>query len=151
MLSWVFIVLAHWNNSLWVDMSHHLDTLFWFLSQPVFALSPYCCVLRGEATNTNFYSLWFDPTRAPTYDLLHSRIAVNHYATDVVTTDGSRGPLPTSSVNVAIRPPKSRGITGQFIISVVVFFLRYTAHPMVMISLEICRKWSETPIILYIL
>jgi hypothetical protein len=109
-------------------------------SQPVFALSPYCCVLRGEATNTNFYSLWFDPTRAPTYDLLHSRIAVDHYATNVVTTDGSRGPLPTSSVNVAIQPPKSRGITGQFIISVVVFFLQYTAHPMVMISLEICRK-----------
>ena len=23
-------------------------------SQPVFALSPNCCVLRGEATNTNF-------------------------------------------------------------------------------------------------
>ena len=25
-----FIVLAHWNNSLRVDMSLHLDTLFWF-------------------------------------------------------------------------------------------------------------------------
>jgi hypothetical protein len=23
-------------------------------SQPVFALSPYCCMLSGEATNTNF-------------------------------------------------------------------------------------------------
>jgi hypothetical protein len=24
------MVLAHWNNSLWVDMLLHLDTLFWF-------------------------------------------------------------------------------------------------------------------------
>ena len=31
------------------------------------ALSPYCCVLSGEATNTNF-SLWFDPTGAQTHD-----------------------------------------------------------------------------------
>jgi hypothetical protein len=29
-LSWICIVLAHWNNSLWVDMSLHSDTLFWF-------------------------------------------------------------------------------------------------------------------------
>ena len=29
-LSWIFIVLAHWNNSPWVDMSLHSDTLFWF-------------------------------------------------------------------------------------------------------------------------
>ena len=29
-LSWIFIVLAHWNNSPLVDMSLHSDTLFWF-------------------------------------------------------------------------------------------------------------------------
>jgi len=28
-------------------------------SQPVFALSPYCCVLSGEATNTNFIVFGF--------------------------------------------------------------------------------------------
>ena len=28
--SWIFIVLAHWNNSTRVDMSLHLDTLFCF-------------------------------------------------------------------------------------------------------------------------
>jgi hypothetical protein len=27
---WIFIVLAHWNNSLRIDMSLHSDTLFWF-------------------------------------------------------------------------------------------------------------------------
>ena len=26
-LPWIFIVLAHWNNSLWIDMSPHSDTL----------------------------------------------------------------------------------------------------------------------------
>jgi len=29
-LSWIFIVLAHWNNNPRVYMSLHSDTLFWF-------------------------------------------------------------------------------------------------------------------------
>jgi len=29
-LSWIFIVLTHWNNNQWIDMSLHLNTLFWF-------------------------------------------------------------------------------------------------------------------------
>jgi hypothetical protein len=29
-LIWIFILLAHWNNSPRVNMSLHLDTLFWF-------------------------------------------------------------------------------------------------------------------------
>ena len=36
-------------------MLPHSDTYFIPIpSQPVFALSPYCCVLSREATNTNF-------------------------------------------------------------------------------------------------
>ena len=34
MFNCIFVVLAHWNNSLWIDMSSHEDTLIWF-SQPV--------------------------------------------------------------------------------------------------------------------
>jgi hypothetical protein len=30
MLSWIFIVLAHWNNNPWIDMSHQSNTLSWF-------------------------------------------------------------------------------------------------------------------------
>ena len=30
-----FIVLAHWNNSLWIDMSLHLDTLYWFWANQI--------------------------------------------------------------------------------------------------------------------
>ena len=47
-LSSIFIVLAHWNNSLFsplVGMSTHSDTLSRFCSY---------CALSGEATNTNF-------------------------------------------------------------------------------------------------
>jgi hypothetical protein len=28
--SWIFIVLAHWNNSLWIDILTHSVTLSWF-------------------------------------------------------------------------------------------------------------------------
>ena len=53
-------------------------------SQPVFALSPLCCVLSGEATNTKF--IFFCLTRpqfVPT--IYHTRGEhANHYATDVV-------------------------------------------------------------------
>jgi hypothetical protein len=36
-------------------------------SQPVFALSPECCVLSGEARNIKFIVFWFDG--AQTHDL----------------------------------------------------------------------------------
>jgi hypothetical protein len=65
----LFIVLPHWNNSPRIDMSPHstslkhqsvdrhvatLGHIVLIPIQPVFALSPYCCVLSGEATNTYF-------------------------------------------------------------------------------------------------
>ena len=56
-----FLVLTHWYNRPRIDMSPY--TIILIPSQPVFALSHYniFCVLRGEATNTNLYSLaWLD-------------------------------------------------------------------------------------------
>ena len=47
-------------------------------SQPVFVLTPQCCTLGGEATNTNFKGLWFDLTALGDK---HS----DHYTTDVVS------------------------------------------------------------------
>ena len=41
-------------------------------SKPVVALSPYCCVLSGEATITSL-SHWFDWIRARTHDIPHWR------------------------------------------------------------------------------
>jgi len=43
--------------------------LILFPSHPVFAFSPYCCLLSTDA-----YSRWFDPSGARTHDLLHSRL-----------------------------------------------------------------------------
>jgi hypothetical protein len=50
-MSWICIVLAHCNNSLQVVPLGHIILI---LIQPVFALSPYCCVCIGDAPNTNF-------------------------------------------------------------------------------------------------
>jgi hypothetical protein len=47
-------LLAHWNNSLLIDMSLHLYTLFLIPSQPVIVHTISWCILSWEATNTNF-------------------------------------------------------------------------------------------------
>jgi hypothetical protein len=43
-LSWIFIVLVHWNNSPQIDMSPHSDTLPWFRANQflVFLLNAAC-------------------------------------------------------------------------------------------------------------
>ena len=45
-----FIVLAHWNNSPWVDMSLHSDTLFWFRANQslLFLLNAVCLVEKQQ-------------------------------------------------------------------------------------------------------
>ena len=78
-LSWIFIVLSHWNNSLWVDMSFHLDTSFWF-----WANQSLLFVLIGEVTNINFIVFWFArPWLAPTIYRTRGKHAI-HYGTDAV-------------------------------------------------------------------
>ena len=59
-------------------------------SQPVFALSPECCVLSGEARNTNCIA--FGLTRPGLEPAIYRTRGehANHYATDVVTTRRSR-------------------------------------------------------------
>ena len=52
-------------------------------SQPVFALSPECCVLNGEATNTNFIVFGLtQPGLEPA--IYRTGEHANHYATDAV-------------------------------------------------------------------
>ena len=46
-------LLDHWNNSLQIDMSLHVYTLFLIPSQ-VFVHSISWCLLSWEATNANF-------------------------------------------------------------------------------------------------
>ena len=59
MLRWIFIVLAHWNSSLWVDMWLDSDTLLWF--RACYSVLLQCCVLCEEVANTN--SIVFDLTQ----------------------------------------------------------------------------------------
>jgi hypothetical protein len=84
---WIFIVLAHWNNSLRVDMSIHSRHIIPILSQPVFALTPECCVLSGEATNTN--SIVFGLTRPGLEHTIYCTRGkhANHYTTDDIELD----------------------------------------------------------------
>jgi hypothetical protein len=69
-LSWIFIVLAYWNNSPRIDTSLHSDTLFWFRANQ-------SLLLRTElrSNKNQFHSLWFDPTGTRTHYLPHSRWA----------------------------------------------------------------------------
>ena len=53
-------------------------------SRPVFALSPYCCVLRGEATNTNFIVFGLTPPGLESTIYRTRGEHANHYATDAV-------------------------------------------------------------------
>jgi len=51
-LSWIFIVLAHWDNSPRVDMSLHSDTLSHFLANQslLFLLNTACLAEKQEIT-----------------------------------------------------------------------------------------------------
>jgi hypothetical protein len=49
----VFLVLAHWNNSLLIDMSLQSDTLLWYRANQSLLFLLNAAVLSEEATNTN--------------------------------------------------------------------------------------------------
>ena len=72
-LSWIFIVLAHWNNSPQIDMSPHSDTLSRFrANQSLFFLLT-AAYLAKKQQNTNFIVFGFTRSGLETHDLLHSR------------------------------------------------------------------------------
>ena len=62
-LSWIFIVLAYWNNSPRVDMSPHSDTLSWFRAN------------QWRSHKYQFHSLWVDTAGARPHDQPHSKRA----------------------------------------------------------------------------
>ena len=71
MLSWIFIVLAHWNDIQRIDMSTHSDTLSLFRANQslLFLLN---AAYLAEKNKYQFYSLWFDLIGARTHVLSHS-------------------------------------------------------------------------------
>ena len=80
-LTWFCIVLAHWNNIAWIEMSP-TPTHY-----PYFELTSFCyfsVMISGEATTYQFRSFWFHPIEAdPTIYHIRGEHA-NHYTTDVV-------------------------------------------------------------------
>ena len=62
-----FFVQAHWSNSPRRDNSLHSDILSWFQANQ--------SALATKCSKYQLYSIWFDPIRALTYDLLHPRRA----------------------------------------------------------------------------
>ena len=56
MPSWILIGLTHRNNNLQVQKCKHVTppgNIILIPNQPVFALSPICCLVSGEEINTN--------------------------------------------------------------------------------------------------
>ena len=84
MLSWIFIVLAHWNNSLQVDMSLHSDTLFWFrANQSLFFLLNAACLAEKQEIPIFIVFGLTRPGLEPTIYSTQGKHA-NHNVTDVV-------------------------------------------------------------------
>jgi hypothetical protein len=86
MLSWIFIVLAHWSNSPQIDMLPISDTLSWFraIQFLLFLLNAACLATKQQISNFIVFGLTrsgFEPT------IYCSRGEhANHYNTDAVKT-----------------------------------------------------------------
>ena len=66
-MSWIFIVLAHWNNCSRIDMSLNTDTLFWFRVNQflLFLLNAACLAEKQQIPIFIVFSLtrpWLKPT-----------------------------------------------------------------------------------------
>jgi hypothetical protein len=73
-LSWIIIVLTQWHNSLWVDMSLHSTHYSDSDSEQISLCSHFLMLHAQQRSNKyQFYSLWFDPTRAQIHNLAHLR------------------------------------------------------------------------------
>ena len=59
--SCIFIVLVHWNKSLWIDMLSHSDTLSWFrANRSLLFLLNAACLAQKQQIKYQLYGLWFN-------------------------------------------------------------------------------------------
>ena len=82
-LSWIFIVLAHWNNSPRIDMSPYLDKLSWFRSnQSLLFLLNAACLAEKQQTPILVFGL----IRSGLEPAIHHTRGeyANYYITDAV-------------------------------------------------------------------
>ena len=91
-MSWIFIVLAHWNNSLHIDMSPYLDTLSWFPSQPVRSHQDFLVrelLLTRKLLNQGFLLVKWKSSFRKFYGRHHDLI--NHYGISVSQMTKTKG------------------------------------------------------------
>jgi hypothetical protein len=84
-LSYIYIVLADWNNNPWTDMSLHLDTLSWFRANQSLLLLRNAVYVAEKQQITNF--IVFGLTQSGVESTIYCTRAdehTNHYTTDVV-------------------------------------------------------------------
>ena len=83
-LSWIFIVIAQWNNCPRIEMSLHSDTLFWFRANQSLLFLRNAALLSVEAPNTNVIVLGL--TRPGLEPMIYRTRGehANHYTTDAV-------------------------------------------------------------------
>ena len=83
MLSWIFLVPAHWNNSSQIDMLPHSDTLNWFQANQslVFLLNAACLAEKQQISIIVFGLTWSG--LKPTIYRNWGEYA-NHYTTNAV-------------------------------------------------------------------
>ena len=77
LLAGFLLVLAHWSNISWIDMSPHSNTLSWFPANKSLLF-----LLNQRSNIYQFYSLWFNPIRARGEH-------ANHYTTDLPVDETS--------------------------------------------------------------
>jgi hypothetical protein len=110
-----FLVLAYWNNSLWIDMSPHSDTLFWFLADQ-FLLFLLNAVFLALWHGTNLY-MWLDITHGR---WLHASLySMNHMGGIMVSV--------LASIAVDCGFELWSGQTKDYKISICCFFAKNTA------------------------
>jgi len=82
MLSLIFIVLAHWNNSVRVDISHHSDTLSWFqANQSLILLVNAVCFAKKQQAPNLLSLVWPVWDTNPVYHTWSKH--ANHYTADL--------------------------------------------------------------------
>ena len=82
--SWIFIVLAHWNNCPRRDMSPHSNTSSRFrANQSLFFLLHAACLAEKQQTPILYSLVWLDQSSNPRSAALEASTP-NHYSIDVV-------------------------------------------------------------------
>jgi hypothetical protein len=92
-VSWIFIVLAHWNNSPWIDSSLHSDTLFWFRANQSLFLLRY--VDNQEYRYCRFWTILYIYITNQSYTVYHRdsfRIWIDHVNINVVLAHWNNSP-----------------------------------------------------------